>query len=69
MTQCYGDKKRIDDFIEAIKRINAEYGLAEIPMIKVLSQGVELWSGGDDTIKIAAFGLEELISKTIEMLR
>lgn len=46
MTQCYGDKKRIDDFIEAIKRINAEYGLAEIPMIKVLAQGVELWSGG-----------------------
>ena len=68
MTQCYGGKKRIEDFIEAIKGINSQYGMGEIPMIEVLAQEAELLSDGDVTIKIAAFGLEELISKTIEML-
>lgn len=67
MTQCYGKKEKISKFEEIIKKTNAEMGLDNVPIIRVIAQDYE-FEINDDIVTIPAFGLDVLVDSTMEQL-
>lgn len=61
VTQCIEED---DEFVNEINNLNFKNGITDIPVIEVLAQDKTFRGGGS----IPAFGLEELVDKTLEML-
>ncbi len=61
VTQCIEEG---DEFVNEINKLNQQNGITDIPVIEVLAQD-KIFRGGSS---IPAFGLEELVDKTLEML-
>lgn len=61
VTQCIEED---DELAREIEKINRQNGMTDIPVIEVLAQDKKLHGGSS----IPAFGLEELVDKTLEML-
>ncbi len=68
LTQCFGAKKKIAEFENVIKEINAEMGLDKIEIVQVLAQEYEIEIDEDNIVKKAPFGLEDLVDITLERL-
>lgn len=61
VTQCIEED---DEFVNEINKLNQQNGITDIPVIEVLAQDKKFRGGSS----IPAFGLEELVDKTLEML-
>ena len=61
VTQCIEED---DEFVNEINKLNRQNGITDVPVIEVLAQDKKFRGGNS----IPAFGLEELVDKTLEML-
>ena len=68
LTQCYGAKKKIGEFEEQIKEINAQEGMSDISILKVLAQDFDVEIDEDNVVHKPAFGLDELVDETLKQL-
>lgn len=65
LTQCSGDEDEVNAFESEIRKIDVEIGLGDIPIVQVLALPVK-YRGMPEPIE--AFGLEELVNVTLELL-
>lgn len=68
LTQCYGAKKKIGEFEEQIKEINAQEGMSDISVLKVIAQDFDIEIDEDNVVHKLAFGLDELVDETLKRL-
>lgn len=63
LTQCIGDEEEINAFEDEIRKINAEMGMSDIDIVQVCAKEFKT-----RRYTIPAFGLEDLVDKTIKKL-
>lgn len=65
LTQCSGDEEEVNAFENEIRKINDSMGMGDINIVQVLALPVKFRGM---TTPIPAFGLEKLVSVTLNML-
>lgn len=68
LSQCYGTKKKIEEFEGKIKDINASERMDDIKVVRVLAQDYEFEIDEDQSVLKKAFGLDELVEVTLKGL-
>lgn len=65
LTQCSGDEDEVNAFAKTISEINVSEGMGDIRIVQVLALPVKFKKLN---IEIPAFGLDELVNVTLELL-